>query len=154
MDGTDGRAENKEKGQPCPDCGGVLALADAQMQAPENLVDWYAVDRGAVYQCAQCGVRLVVWPPQAFVFKAAMAIFTLWFGLWLAGTGLFAASLLFGLPALFGFPWLDLSNGEKWAALGVAVIALGCAWLSFVAYLPDVAAQIRLRWRLRAARRA
>ena len=140
--------------QTCPDCGGMLALTDAQMPAAENLVDWYAVDRGAVYQCAACGVHFVVWPPRAFIFKTAMAVFTAWFGVWLAGTGLFAASLLFGLPALFGFSWLELSGGEKWTALGVAVIALGCAWLAFISYLPDVLAQIRLRWRLRAARRA
>lgn len=140
--------------QPCPDCGGLLILADTQMPPPGNLTEAYAIDRGAVYQCSDCGVSLVVWPPGAFVFKAAMSLFTLWFGLWLAGTGLYAASLLLGLPALFGFPWLELSGSEKLAAFAASVVGLGCAWQSFVAYLPDVLAQIRLRWRLRMARRA
>ncbi|MGE4220646.1 MAG: hypothetical protein AB7G39_14460 [Alphaproteobacteria bacterium] len=107
------------------------------------MVEAIAVDRGDVYVCTQCGKHFVLWNARNLTVKTLLAIFSAWFGLLLLGTGLFALTVLLGLPALFGF---DRDIGDATGAFALAVIVgFGGAFLAFRAYLPDVIRQWVLR---------
>ena len=66
----------------------------------------------------------------------------------LLGTGLFAITVIFNIPDLFGFQGRGV--GEASTAFWVAaIVGWGGAFLAFSAYIPDVVRQWILRSRLR-----
>jgi len=133
---------------PCRPCIGEIKPADLEMAAPGDFSELIAVDRGKLLVCSACGKHFVVWDTANLTFKTAMAVFTVWFGTLSLLAGLFALTVLLGLPALFGFEGRE--PGEATLAFVVATLAgLVCAYLAYTAYLPDVLRQWRLRIRLR-----
>jgi len=134
----------------CPDCGGGMAGSARQIPPARLLTDWLAIDRGPVFDCPSCGFLAVVWSGKSLILKSAIALFCIWFGLYLAGTAFFIFSIALGLPELFGFRPFDT---EMTASLFAgAVMAMLGAFLAFYAYPVDVSRQLFLRWRLDRAR--
>lgn len=134
----------------CPDCGGGMAVSARQIPPARLLTDWLAIDRGPVFDCPSCGFLAVVWPGKSLILKSFLALFCVWFGLYLAGTAFFILSIALGLPELFGFPAFETEITASMLA-GAGLAASG-AFLAFYAYPVDMARQLFLRWRLRRAR--
>ena len=86
----------------------------------------------------------------SLILKSALALFCVWFGLYLAGTAFFILSIALGLPELFGFRAFETEMSAL-MLVGAGLAAFG-AFLAFYAYPMDVARQLFLRWRLSRAR--
>lgn len=132
---------------PCPDCRGEISRSDMSLPAPRDLNEFIAIDRGDIYGCSQCGKHFVIWNARNLLAKTLLAVFSAIFGLLMLGAGVFAVTVLAGIPELFGFAGRGAGEARG-AFVATAVVGLAAAALAFHAYLPDVIRQWILRTRL------
>lgn len=129
---------------PCKPCTGTIGPVGLTRAKPGDFSDLIAVDQGEVLVCSACGKHFVVWNAANLTFKTAMAVFTAWFGTISLVSGLFALTVLLGLPAVFGFEGRETAD-LTWVLAAATVIGLACAYFAYSAYIPEVLRQWRLR---------
>ena len=77
-----------------------------------------------------------------------LAIFSVWFGLFLLQIGGLALSFLLGLPVRFGYPGREIPEGGETLVIIASVIGIGGGLLALLSFLPAVIRQFLLRRRL------